>query len=147
MKVTLHLTDHGLQGWSTLLSKWCQLYHGTPLMHVAVQVGDVVLDSSPARGSSFVPAAAWLRAARPVRSHIVGEISDFDWRDHVDLEGQTINPWLIAWCDLWRKPCTNCVTVSRQLLNALGFNVPEVRLPVDLADWTSNEEQERPTSG
>ena len=134
MKVALHLTDSGLTGWSVVLKWWCLLFHRVPLRHVAVQVGDVVLDVCPINGVRYVPARSWLRAMRPHQSIDLGTVDSFDWR-RCDLVKLKANPWVIALGDALGFQHTSCVSVSRQLLINLGYDVDVCRTPQDLIDW------------
>ena len=68
----------------------------------------------------------------------LGHVDGFVWRDH-PLAGLRINPWLIAVGDALGIPHNSCVTVSRQLLMSLGYDVDDVRTPQDLIDWSINQ--------
>ena len=138
MKVALHLTDSGLSGWSVILKWWCRLFHRVPLRHVAVQVGDVVLDVCPINGVRYVPARSWLRVMKPYQSIALGSVDQFDWRE-CNLPELTANAWVIALGDALGFKHTSCVSVSRQLLISLGYDVDECRTPQDLMDWGINQ--------
>lgn len=136
MDVTIHLSDVGLSGWAATLKWYSRLRYNLPLNHVVVQVGDVILDSSPQHGSRFVPASAWIRASKPYQSVLIGQVDGFNPSGCSDLEGIPIRPWRFVMLDLLGISAPSCVSVSRQLLQRLGFTPPACTHPTHLLDWS-----------